>query len=261
LVGVISLSAVAFLFGPPVFAHFMRMTGEVGWNWGYGNGYGQGYGWEQGYYAGYRQQEFETQYLSDDSVVGPINLPFNFYFFGNPHNQIWVSSNGLIGFDSSLTNSTSGTFPSGYSSMNGFIAGNWRDLYPPGNGVVQYQVFGTAPNRVMVVEFKDIPNCCSSGPATVSFQVHLLEANSAIEIHSDYLNTNGLTSGIQGPGGSEATYLLANGLNGSTANLNDVAWQFVPSEGYYSAATTYAPYTLNSPVNLNNFQTTAAVGG
>ena len=36
--------------------------------------------------------------LRDDEVEGPINMGFNFDFYGNTYNQVYISSNGYIAF-------------------------------------------------------------------------------------------------------------------------------------------------------------------
>lgn len=52
---VILLSAFAFVFGPSIFAQFMRMTGSSGWGYGYGYGYAYGMGYDYGQ-TGYIEQ-------------------------------------------------------------------------------------------------------------------------------------------------------------------------------------------------------------
>ena len=64
------LAAVVFslIFGPSVYAQFMRQTGSSGYGFGYGFGYGSGYGADEGMVYGYR---------SDVSVI-----PGNIYGYG-----------------------------------------------------------------------------------------------------------------------------------------------------------------------------------
>ena len=80
--------------------------------------------------------------LSDDDVSSPITIPFNFTFYGNTYNQLVISSNGFVSFN---TNSDDGccdgdTIPGSY--LKNIIAGWWTDLYPPGAGTVQYTTLG-----------------------------------------------------------------------------------------------------------------------
>jgi hypothetical protein len=69
------------------------------------------------------------------------------------------------------------------------VAGWWNDLYPAGSNLgaqsVSYQTLGTAPNRRFVVQFENVPHCCSSFPSEnpVTFQFKLFEGSNVIEVH------------------------------------------------------------------------------
>jgi hypothetical protein len=121
-------------------------------------------------------------YLSDDQVSSTIPLPFEVNLFGRPTNYIRISSNGFIFAGENHVYSTSSGCCSGQdlryqSTTTGpdyLIAGVWNDLYPPGNGDISYGVEGIAPNRVFIVDFDDVSNCCDS-EGGYTFQIKLFE--------------------------------------------------------------------------------------
>ena len=65
---------------------------------------------------------------------------------------------------------------------NNFIAMAWTDLNPETGGVIQYETVGTAPNRVLVIEFSAVNHYLDSDPVTV--QAQLYEGSNVIEIHT-----------------------------------------------------------------------------
>ena len=52
--GVLIIVALAFVFGPNLYAQFARQDGPTGWGYGNGYGYGYGSGFDGGTFAGYR---------------------------------------------------------------------------------------------------------------------------------------------------------------------------------------------------------------
>ena len=92
----------------------------------------------------------------DDGCAGPITLPFEFPFFGERFDKIYVNSNGMLSFVNSsrayhshpIPRSSSTTPAVGFPDPDNFIALLWTDLSgacPSGNGYLHYQDFlGTA---------------------------------------------------------------------------------------------------------------------
>ncbi len=48
------IASFTLVFGPSIYAQFMRQTGDSGWGYGYGYGYGHGYGFDGGTLYGYK---------------------------------------------------------------------------------------------------------------------------------------------------------------------------------------------------------------
>ena len=63
-----------FIFGPTVYGHFMRQTGESGWGYGYGYGYGYGDGWDGGDYgSGINYSQTHDRYeVGAESIAGLV---------------------------------------------------------------------------------------------------------------------------------------------------------------------------------------------
>jgi hypothetical protein len=121
--------------------------------------------------------------LTDDSVSGVLQLPFNVSLYGRNMSNLRVCSNGFIYLNETVSLSSYTTYtPLDLATLNivdsygaaAFIAGVWTDLYPPGKGTVTYGTNGVAPNRVFIVYFNDVSQCCDSIGGN-TFQIKLFE--------------------------------------------------------------------------------------
>ncbi|EDM45497.1 thermolysin [unidentified eubacterium SCB49] len=143
--------------------------------------------------------------LDDDAGSSAIPLGYTFDFFGTGYTNLYVGSNGYIKFDSgNLTDYSSDALPN-TSQPNGIIAVVWDDLNPSSGGVIRYQITGTAPNRIMVVEYVDVPHFGSTS-LLINTQVQLFEGSNKIEIHSNRVDSDGgnRTQGIENEDGTIA---------------------------------------------------------
>lgn len=129
----------------------------------------------------YRQIE-GTPLAAEDDWNTAIELPFPIHFAGDAggFDVLSINSNGALSFTDlgapvSFMNSP---FPAyGVSSL---IAPYWDDLNPGelGNGEIFYDIIGEAPNRELVVEWRDVYRYGSNEGAT--FQVVFFEQGSDI---------------------------------------------------------------------------------
>ncbi len=122
-----------------------------------------------------------------------ISLPFPFYFIGQTYNQgytLRVAPSGWMSFNgSSYTYSTypyyldynTSTF---YPYYNKLLMVYWADLQCAGvsGGGIYYRVDGSAPNRVLTVEWRVQGMYYPSGNPG-NFQAKLYESNGNIEFH------------------------------------------------------------------------------
>jgi len=156
-------------------------------------------------------------------------------FDGVLYNQIYVSSNGFITFGSTAPLGTNNSPLSNTATYAGAVAPWGGDL----NGVfnlsgrtssISWGVEGTAPNRVLVVQWKDFRPAYSTSTtngAVLDFQVRLFETTNVIQtiygpssqiIGATNINT---TRQVGLRGGSNAFPLnINNRTNGTTLSIN-----------------------------------------
>jgi hypothetical protein len=118
--------------------------------------------------------------LGDDTWA-TVTPGFPVKFGTSSYNTVYVNANGLISF----TNNTGLQYSNQqlpYSSFTTLVAPFWDDLYPTGADNVYWELLGTAPNRELVIEWRNVRHysCSSDASATVRFQVVLFEATNHV---------------------------------------------------------------------------------
>jgi protocatechuate 3,4-dioxygenase beta subunit len=109
--------------------------------------------------------------LSGDDRFAPVELPFEFPFYGQSHRTAYVSTNGMLSFGTGSSSFGNGAIPS-TSTPNGAIYPYWDDLNV-GTGGMLTDTIGAAPNRSFVIEWRDV--YLSSG-SQLRFEVFLHES-------------------------------------------------------------------------------------
>jgi hypothetical protein len=168
----------------------------------------------------------------DDFKKFPIG--FNFSFYGNTYDEFYINSNGFIGFDGfdhDFAPSVKRLIPNTLTPNN-FIAFAWSDLDPSAAGTVKYQVFGTAPNRKLVVEFLNVPYYSATPPSPnrVNAQVILYETSNVVEIHSINIQVSTFASmimGLESSGGKRGIAIA--GRNDTYWSVTNEGLRFIPS--------------------------------
>ena len=193
-----------------------------------------------------------TSVNTDDVWSPAIDLPFNFCFFGQNYTKALVGSNGVISFD------IQGVVPGGAQEAGlycawpftqtipnvGFpikaaIYGPYQDINPnvttpPAQPSINYQVLGTAPCRVLVVNFSQLAQySCNTNVPLQTSQIVLYETSNAIEIYVqnrvpclNWNSGNGVL-GIQNQAGTQAH--VPPGRNTGTWSASNEAWRFTPA--------------------------------
>jgi len=130
--------------------------------------------------------------LSDDQVSNAIPLGFDFNYYEDDYNEIFISSNGFLTVLPGQPNGccTGGLLPDP-TPPNGTIAGWWEDLNPNLGGSIHFQTLGTAPDRYFIVQFTDIPHF--GGGNLVTKQYKLFEGSNFIEMHYQSAPSDGGT--------------------------------------------------------------------
>ncbi len=188
--------------------------------------------------------------LGDDQVSGFVGIGFPFTFYGNTYSNVRISSNGFITFNNDANSGCcTGQFVPNGGAPNNIIALCWEDLNPNNGGTIQYGVFGTAPNRIFVVEYSNIQHFGGGNPVTG--QIQLYESTNNIEIHNDAVNADGggNTQGIENATGSLAT--TSHNSQGNWTETNS-AYLFQPPYDLTTINYTWSPSTgLSNPNILN----------
>jgi subtilisin family serine protease len=115
--------------------------------------------------------------IAGDDTSVQIPLGFDFEFFGSIRNTVTISSNGYLTFGPYGQEYLNYPVPNP-ANPSDVIAPYWDDLNPSLGGEVVYLVAGSAPNRSLTVEWRDVPYYGDATPAT--FQVTLYEADGRI---------------------------------------------------------------------------------
>ena len=135
----------------------------------------------------------------DDDDVETVDIGFTFTYLGQGYTQVDVHSNGALSFGASgpigHSHDCAALVPNNQGTSDPLdvpvLLPYWTDLDPTGNdaGAVYTRTTGVAPNRVLIVEWFQIPPYNDPDPAT--FEAKLFEADGAIEFHYLDLDVSG----------------------------------------------------------------------
>jgi hypothetical protein len=148
--------------------------------------------------------------LACDDCAATIPIGFDFYFYGQPHDQVTVSSNGYLTFGG-----TGGHLPRRCLPVanppNDLIAVFWEDFNLEAGGEVYYLLEGTAPDRRLTVEWYQVPEFPDIDAAT--FEVTLFESSNQILFQYQDVDFGG--TGAEGGGTGVIGVENGTGLNGT----------------------------------------------
>jgi hypothetical protein len=152
--------------------------------------------------------------LGDDSYVGPISIGFDFPYYGNSYNQIYVGSNGILTFGSGSNSRTNTAIPT-ETDPNNMLAMWWEDLDPPENGHVYY--YHDAAEERFIVSFVDIRRYLSpNGTGSYTFQAilhpdgHVIMQYGTMDPGSHADGLLGSTIGIENADGTDGLEVVFN---------------------------------------------------
>ena len=136
--------------------------------------------------------------FADDSYQ-TVNLPFPFAFDLFEYDKIQICTNGWCEFGTGPTGSERGvSTPAQIGTIganeNGRMASTsrpnkalgpwWEDLNTEGGGVVSYKTIDSFPNRVFIIQWKNVRAYYDAATTTrLNFQVRLYETTNIIEYH------------------------------------------------------------------------------
>ena len=197
-------------------------------------------------FTGLANQVFINQ---DDIWSSVINLPFDFCFYGINRTQLVLGANGIISFDTSHAGtynawSLSENLPTNTDTplSNGNIFGACHDMDPRfGSPEIAWEVKGTAPFRVFVYSYANVPHYqCNSGDTNTTQMMVFYETTNIIEVYIQdkpvcSWNSGNAVIGIQNDAGTQAVVPPGRNtldpdwtISSSFPLFNMEAWQFRP---------------------------------
>jgi hypothetical protein len=156
---------------------------------------------------------------TDDAVGALINIGFTFTYHGVAFTQFAAGTNGYI----QLGAATSTISPSSYGNIISFMGRDGKT-----NGAVTYLLSGTAPNRVLTVQFPNWYVNYSVTTNSLNAQIKLYETTNVVQI-------------VYGSSAHTASYPGMVGLTGATTA------DFSTKTTSFAAATTGAAVTTTMP--------------
>ncbi|SHF50864.1 hypothetical protein SAMN05444377_1111, partial [Flavobacterium fontis] len=187
---------------------------------------------------------------SDDRFSDPVNIPFNFSFYGQCYNQFQVGTNTFLTFLVDPTRLCATGAGSGWAFTQAIPSAAmnplWRnsiyfpmqDTNPavPSNPAVQisYIVDGIAPCRKLIVNVRNMPLfSCGTAQGLQESQLVLYEGTNVIDVHVTRRtvcanwNSGNAVLGLHNATGTQA--ITPPGRNTGTWVANNESWRFTPS--------------------------------
>jgi len=174
-----------------------------------------------------------TDILADDALSAAIPIGFTFAYGENTFTEVKASSNGWVGLGTAQTsNALSNALAS--TTIRPVVAPLWDDL-SMASGTVQYNVTGTAPNRVFTVQYQNAKwNYGATNQFT--FQVMLYESGKVAFVYGPSTGTPANASASIGinmaPGGAGNYYSVTPGTPATVSSTTEnTAIAAFPAQG------------------------------
>jgi len=180
---------------------------------------------------------------NDEGYVGPLNLGFNFKYYGTVTSQIYIHSNGYITVGTQSTTAFSNTTIPNTSNPNSIIAPLWDDLDGGTTGKVYYKNDGNK----FIIQFTNWPHYGTTSPGNYTFQIVLHQSGKIVFYYNSVSGTlNSCTVGIESPDGTmglqvvkDAAYLKN---NHAIQFMAEPEWLFMTTQ---SSGTLYSGNSAN----------------
>jgi subtilisin-like proprotein convertase family protein len=119
----------------------------------------------------------------DDAMSATLPIGFTFTYNGIAYTQFRASSNGFMTFSTTATDAPTNDLSGATAARRPLLAPLWDDLdgRATGGSNASYLLSGTAPNRVLTMEWLNWEWGYNSTNPVISFQVKLYEATGVIE--------------------------------------------------------------------------------
>lgn len=148
---------------------------------------------------------------TDDGYWGPIPIGFNFLFYGNTYNELFISTNGTINFGTSATAFSNAAIPTA-AVPNNMIALFWDDLeYFPGYS----QVFYSGNASSLTITLQNLGRTGDYNPANSINTQAILYADGRIKLqYQDIIGSHTPTIGLENSTGTKGVQYHFNGVGG-----------------------------------------------
>ncbi len=166
----------------------------------------------------------------EDDGTFLITLPFSFTFYGQSYTEVYACTNGWLSFgtDDGTATYKNGSLPDGKAPYEALYP-YWDDLVMDVddsthlNAGIYYKTTGSAPNRVVTIEWHEIRRLADSS-ARLSFQVKLYEGSNIIEFLYDR------DSWLIGGGNFSATIGIESDSGNSAMDLGSSFSSYPPND-------------------------------
>lgn len=146
-----------------------------------------------------------TLSATDEGYAGPINLGFNFKYYGQTKSQIYISTNGLLTFSPISTNIYTNTNIPNSAVPNEIISPFWDDLDAKAPGTVHYKQDGNK----FIIQWTNYQRY--SGTASYTWQVVIYSGGKIMYYFNNMTGTlNGATTGIENGAGTDGLQMAYN---------------------------------------------------
>ncbi|MDP2385538.1 MAG: GEVED domain-containing protein [Bacteroidota bacterium] len=152
---------------------------------------------------------------TDESLSAATNIGFTFNYNCVNYTQFKASSNGWLTFNTAIT-SAGLTNDLDANTMGSCIAPLWDDNATGATGNVNYKLTGTAPNRILTIEWKQIEWNYGATTWGLSYQCKLYETTNVIDFI--YTRNGGAAANLNSPSAS----IGISGATGQFYSLGDV---------------------------------------
>lgn len=156
----------------------------------------------------------------DEGYTAPVLIGFPFTYMGEAQDTIQITTNGILRFGNNLASASSTNALNGTTRK--VVAPFWDDMSAADSSQITYLVTGSAPNRVLTVEWKQMRAPYNNTVPNAEFQVKLYETSNIIEFvygNSTLPDAGKNTSASIGLSNS-LTILTANQATGQFLSVN-----------------------------------------
>lgn len=168
---------------------------------------------------------------TDDTRSSLTNIGFDFWFMGSRVTNFSCTDNGLVELGGNAVGTS--TYLISANTTLKLLAPFANDMRVGTDGVIQYKLFGSAPNRVLVIEYKNIMirYLSTAAAGTGTWQVRLYETTGVIEYMYGAMGTNSATQSAVNVGfGTNTTANTFVSIDAThTANTSGAFATFTPT--------------------------------